>query len=557
MGMTPTVRRRAIAAIGLTSAAAVVLSGCASSQRGTTSASGGTFTFGAAGAPRTFDPFYDNDGESFRVTRELYNSLTTYKPGTAEVAPDLATSWTHSTDGKTWTFNLRTGVKFSDGTDFNADAVCANFTRWYGQTGIAQSDAVSQYWVNDFGGFSDKKADSLYSSCTASDAKTAVIQLTRTSTSLPDVLGQGPYAISSPTALKKYDADNVVQSGASFTFPAYATTNPTGTGPFILGKYDKANNTVELDRNPNYWGDKPKIDKIIFKIIPDETARKQELQAGSIDGYDLPSPSDWASLKSAGYNLLTRPAFNLMYLGINQGTNPLLKDLRVRQALAYAVNRPQLVKTQLPDGATVAQEFMPSTVNGYSKTVTQYDYNPTKAKELLAAAGASNLTLNFFYPTEVSRPYMPNPLNIYTAIAADLKAVGITVKATAEPWNGGYLDDIDNGKKADVFMLGWTGDNGTADNWIGSFFGSTVNRFNTGQSAWGTTLANDLTAAKANADDASRTAAYEKINAQIMSDYLPAVPISSSPPALVLSSKISGVVPSPMTAEDYSKVVKS
>src|SRR4029079_5916681 len=93
----------------------------------------GTFTFGAAGAPKLFDPYYATDGETFRVSRQIFDTLVGVKPGTAELAPGLATSWEPSSDGLNWTFTLRDGVKFTDGTPFNADAVCKNFERMFDQ----------------------------------------------------------------------------------------------------------------------------------------------------------------------------------------------------------------------------------------------------------------------------------------------------------------------------------------------------------------------------------------------------------------------------------------
>ena len=554
-----TARSRWLAAIGLVGVSALALSACAQSERGTDSTGsgkvGGTFTFGAAGAPKLFDPFYATDGETFRVARQMFEGLTTFKPGTAEPAPELAESWSPSSDGLTWTFKLKQNVKFHDGTAFDATAVCVNFDRWYNQKGAGTSDAVSQYYVDNFGGFADGAKPSLYKSCSAKDTNTAEIVLTTVTSKFPDILGLPSFSMQSPTALKQYDADNVQAQGDSFVFPAYATDHPTGTGPFKFGAYDKANNTVELVRNDDYHGTKAKLDKVVFRIIPDETARKQALQSGDIDGYDFPAAADWDGLKKDGFNVAIRPAFNVMYFGINQSGNPALKDLKVRQALAYAINRDQLVKSQLPEGAKVADEFIPETVGGYTKDVTKYPYDLEKAKSLLAEAGASNLTLKFYWPSEVTRPYMPSPKDIYGAIAADLQKAGITVEAVTKPWNGGYLTDVDQ-KVPDVFLLGWTGDTGSADNWIGTFFGNPENRFSTGTSPWGATLAADLKKADATPDRDARLKLYEGLNKQIMSEYLPAIPISHSPPALVVKSDVKGITPSPLTDEKFGPVSK-
>ncbi|RCW37635.1 peptide/nickel transport system substrate-binding protein [Halopolyspora algeriensis] len=533
------------------------LAACAASERD--SAAGGndgTMVFGAAGAPALFDPFYASDGETFRVTRQMMEGLVGYKPGTAEVQPELATGWEQSEDGTTWTFQLREGVKFHDGTPFNAEAVCANFERWYNQTGAGQNSALSYYWIETFGGFADDDKPSLYESCEAPDPTTAVINLARPTSKFPDALGLDSFSMQSPTAMEKYQANNVRAQGSSFVYSEYAKKHPTGTGPFKFESYNEGNGTITLTRNENYWGEKAKLSRLIFKIIPDENVRKEELLAGSIDGYDFPNPADLQSLSDAGFNVQVRDPFNIMYLGITQKNNPALRDLKVRKALAYAVDRKNLVQANLPEGAEVATQFYPDTVDGYAKDVQKYSHNPEKAKQLLAEAGHSDLTLRFYWPTQVTRPYMPDPRGIFNAIAGDLRAVGITVEPVSKPWNGGYLDDVNNAR-ADLFLLGWTGDYNSPDNFIGTFFGSTENQFYTAAAPWGEDLAKQLQAADREPDPAKREAMYAEINRKLMAQYLPAVPLSHSPPAIVTSKQVKGLQPSPLTAEEFASVSMS
>nr|WP_240615947.1 ABC transporter substrate-binding protein [Nakamurella deserti] len=580
-------RTRRVFAAATAAALAVTLASCASSSRDTESiasqnnsgaegtlpvgessggatgepaSTDGTIIFGAEGAPSMFDPLYATDGATFKVTRQMTEGLVAYTPGTADIEPSLAESWEPSEDGLTWTFKIRQGVKFHDGTDLDAAAVCFNFDRMYSQSGAGATQA--QYWSDTMGGFKDQVDDagaavpSIYSKCTASDAGTAVIELTRVTSKFPNILGLPSFSIQSPAALEQYDANNVVAEGDSFKYPAYALEHPTGTGPFTFSKYDTANGTVELTRNEDYWGDKAKSKTLIFKIIPDESARKQELQAGTIDGYDLPSPGDWEALTAEGNQVLVRPAFNVLYLGLNPKNNPALLDLKVRQAIAYALNRSEFVTSQLPEGAEVALEFYPKTVDGWTDTVTKYDYDQEKAKSLLAEAGQSNLTLNFWWPTEVSRPYMPNPSAIFQAFKADLEAVGITVNETSKPWNGGYLDGVD-AQQADAFLLGWTGDYNSPDNFIGTFFSDPTSRFDTADYPWGAQLSEELATADSEPDADKRAELYVTLNEKLMGEYLPAVPISHSPPALVVSAAVQGLVPSPLTDERFVGAYKT
>ena len=552
-----TMRRKATPVV-LMASLALVVAGCAQSDRGggggdATGGGGGagdfkdTFTFGAAGAPEVFDPFYATDGETFRVTRQMFDGLLTIKPGTAELAPALAEKWEPSPDGKQWTFTLRQGVKFTDGEPFNAEAVCKNFERMYDQNEVASS-GPAEYWSTTMGGFKSKPADSLYKSCAAKDPNTAVLTVGTATSKFPAMLSLASFAMQSPKALEAGKANDVKAQGEGFVYPDYAR-NPVGTGPYKLEKYDEANKTVTLVANPDYWGEKPKTNKIIFKIIPDESTRRQELQAGSIDGYDLPNPVDWKGLEDQGNKVEVRPAFNILYMGLNPEKNPKLKDLKVRKALYQAINREQLMKTQLPEGATVATQFLPDTVSGYNKDLKAVPYDLEAAKPVLAG-----LTLTFAYPSEVTRPYMPNPQKIHEAIRADLENAGVKVNVVTKPWNGGYLDGVDNGA-FDAFLLGWTGDYDSADNFIGTFFGNLAsNRFHTKVTDYGATLSKELADADGTVDEAERTKKYEEINKKIQENYLPALALTHSPPALVTSAKVEGLIVSPLTAEEFSTI---
>jgi len=548
--------------IVLMTAAALTVTACAQSEResGTDSTAAGTstakdtFTFGAAGAPKVFDPFFATDGETFRVTRQMHQGLLGVKEGSADVQPELAESWTPSEDGLTWTFKLKQGVKFSDGEPFNAAAVCANFDRMYNQKGAAQTAA--EYWSYLFGTFSDKPETSLFKSCKAQDDATAVIDITRATSSFPTVLSLDSFSMQSPKAMTAGDANNVTAKGEGFAYPPYAMA-PVGIGPYKLDRYDEANKTVTLVANDAFYGEKAATPKITFKIIPDESTRRQELQAGSIDGYDLPNPVDWKGLKDEGNKVEVRPAFNILYMGLNPKKNPQLKDLKVRQAIYYALNREQMVKTQLPEGAKVASQFMPDTVSGYNPDLQPYPYDPEKAKSLLKEAGAEGMTLQFAFPTDVTRPYMPNPQKIHDAFRKDLEAVGIKVDVVSKPWNGGYTDGTNNGAY-DAWLIGWTGDYNAADNFVGTFFSNLQeNDFQTSVLPWGKTLSDDLKKADAIVDQAQREAAYKTINKQIAEEYLPGLPISHSPPALVTSANVEGLVASPLTAEMFDSVTVS
>ena len=326
------------------------------------------------------------------------------------------------------------------------------------------------------------------------------------------------------------------------------TKHPTGTGPFVLDNYDQANKTVTLKRNDNYWGDKAKVSEVIIRTISDPKARTQELQAGNIDGYDLVAPADQSTLKNAGFQILNRPAFNILYLGMNQKVKA-LSDIRVRQAIAYAIDKDALIKQVMPEGTTAAINFMPDNVTGWNGNVEKYAYNPDKAKQLLKEAGQENLTLDFNYPTGVSRPYMPSPEDIYTSLKAQLEAVGITVKPVANKWSPDYLDLIQGGSSHGIHLLGWTGDYNDPDNFVGVFFGGKANE-------WGfdnPELFKALKEARETGDAAAQKAKYEEIN-KMIADFVPGVPLTHAPPSLAFAKGVQGYVPSPVQDEVWNVV---
>ncbi len=541
-----------LASVAVVGALALAATSCAESDRsGDESGESSTFTFGAAGAPEMFDPLYATDGETFRVTRQMFQGLLGIEPGSAEVVPELATDWSSNDDGTEWTFTLRDDVTFHDGTEFNAEAVCANFDRMFEQNKAGQ--VAAEYWGYVMGGFSNDPKSSLYKSCEATGDYEAVVTINRATSGFPTMLTLSSLAMQSPTAMEEGNANDIATEGEGFTFPEYANA-PVGTGPYKFVEYDEANGSITLEANDDYWGDAPKSSELVFRVIPDESTRRQELEAGSIDGYDLPSPTDWAGLEEEGNSVEIRDPFNVFYFGLNPTNNPALKKDEVREALQYAIDREQLVQTQLPEGAEVATQFMPSTVSGYNSDLQATEYDPEKAKQLLAEAGEENLTLTFAYPTDVSRPYMPDPQQLYEAIRGNLEEVGITVKVETASWNGGYLDNVTAGKY-DAYLLGWTGDYDAAFNFIGTFFGNLKeNDFGTSEYPWGKQLAQDLADADAIVDEGDRAAAFEEVNAQIMEEYMPGVPISHSPPALVVGPDVEGVIPSPLTAEEFDTV---
>jgi peptide/nickel transport system substrate-binding protein len=437
---------------------------------------GGTLVFGAEADPVVLDGALVTDGTSIRILYQIYEGLTALKPGTSDVVPSLATDWETSADGLTWTFNLREGVKFHDGEPFNAEAVCFNFNRWYNFPEAFQNANVSYYWQFGFGGGFAKPAegapgpkDSLFKSCEAVDDLTVRLNLNRPSSTVLSTLTLPSLSIGSPKALQEFGADRgtVDKEGVLRPSGSYGTQHPTGTGPFKFESWTRGDRLV-LSRNEDYWGDEPQLEEIIFRPISDNAARLQALQTGEIQGYDLVEPQDVDTIRGDDQlQLLERPPFNVGYIGLNQSKPPMDK-LQVRQAVAHAVNRQEVVSSFYGGRGVVAKEFMPKEIFGYAEDVQTYDYNPQKARQLLQQAGLTlPVEVEFWYPTDVSRDYMPDPKRNFEAFSSDLNKAGFRVKPRSAPWSPDYTDLVDAGK-AQMYLIGWIADFADPDNFIGT-----------------------------------------------------------------------------------------
>ncbi|MEU2598783.1 ABC transporter substrate-binding protein [Streptomyces hirsutus] len=548
-------KSRAARAITAAVAVALIATGC-SSERDSDNKSDGkkdTFVFAGAGDPGSLDPSLASDGETFRVTRQAFEALIEHESGGSEMVGGLAEKWSSNDEGTVWTFDLRKNVKFHDGEAFNAAAVCANYDHWFNWTGTYQSSAVSYYWQTIMGGFAkneDKETpEANYKSCTAKDENTAVIEVKEPSANLPGGFSLNALAIHSPKAIEEYKKQDASAKGDAITYPKYSQEAGTvaGTGPYKITKWNKGNKEVSLERFDGYWGEKAKIKNLVFRTISDEQTRRQALQAGDIDGYDLVAPADVKTLEDQGYGVPTRGVFNLFYVGMSQEANPALKKKEVRQAIAHSIDRENLVKTQLPEGGKVADQFMPDTIEGYSKDVKQYAYDTGEAKKLLKKAGQEKLKVDFCYPTEVTRPYMPAPQDLFELMKDDLEKSGITVTPKAMKWAPDYLDATEAGS-CDLHMLGWTGDFNDGFNFIGTWFSGYDKQ-------WGFKDKKVFDAVNAGSKlgkHDERVAAYKKANEVVM-EYLPGVPVSSSPPAIAFGKNVNPPNVSPLTQEVFSE----
>ena len=507
---------------------------------------GGTLVFAGSADPTYLDPALASDGETFRVTEQIYETLVKLKPGTLKLIPWLATSWTTSKDGKTFTFQLRKGVKFHDGTAFNAKAACANFNRWYNWTGAFQDASATYYYQAAFGGFktngSSKLSPPLFRSCAAKGSSTAVVKLTRPSGTFINWLVLQPFSMQSPTAMAQYGADQgEIKNGTFSATGTYAFSHPTGTGPYKFVSWT-VGQKLELAKNAGYWGTKAKLDRIIIRPISTSTGRLQALQTGEVNAYDLAAPQDVSTIKgNSSLKVINRPPFNVAYIGINSARPP-FNNVKVRQAVAYGLDRRSVVQQFYYGSGVVADDFLPTALWGHSSKTVKYPYNPEKAKSLLREAGLTlPVKVEFWYPTNISRPYMPDPKRNFEAFAASLENSGFKVDAHSAPWRPDYVGKVNGGTAGDLNMIGWTGDFGDPDNFLGTFFKTYNPQFGWRNNQVQRTL--ELAAQETN--QAKRAVLYAKAS-YLVSKFVPAVPYAHTTPALGAQKSVLNLIATPV-----------
>ena len=390
----------------------------------------------------TLDVADVTEAESTAVTHNIFDTLVRFKKGNTEIEPALAKEWTVSKDGKIWTFKLKTGIKFHDGTIFDSDSVKFNYDRQMDIKNPYRFKGKFGYWPIFF-----NKLDKIE----VKGKETVMFHLKSSDATFLTNLALFNMGIESPTAIKTYKED--------------IFKHPVGTGAFKFVSWVR-NEKVVLKANTDYWDGAPKIDKLIFKPIPDNSVRLLELEKGTVQGIDGINIDDIPKIKSnKNLNLLVQPGMNLAYLALNMEKKPFDNKV-VRLAIYHAINKKSLVNAFFAKGTLgeSAKNPMPPTIWGYNSEITDYDYNPELSKKLLKQAGFDKGFKTILWSMPMPRPYMPQPQRIAEAIQTDLKQVGIDVQIRTYEW-GTYIDKLSNGEH-EMAIMGWIGDNGDPDNFL-------------------------------------------------------------------------------------------
>ena len=391
----------------------------------------------------SLDPARPIDNESIEVIEQVYDRLVHVRPGSTIAEPGLATSWEVTPDGKAWTFHLRRGVHFHDGTPMNADAVVFSLER--------QRDPRHPFHRPDFQYWNSQYRNIV--KVEKVDDDTVRVHIDRPYAPFEANMAMYPVSIVSPTAVAAW--------GDTFA------EHPVGTGPFVFERWDKGRQIV-LRRNDDYWGEKAALERLAFAVIGDPRQRLVALESGAVDMAMtiLPEELQFVELHP-GLVPHETPTNSVTYLAMNTRRPP-FDDLRVRRAANFAVNKEAIVKLAYQGLAIAADGPLPPTQWGYHKVRATYRYDPAEARRLLAAAATDGhfdpRKVYTLYAPSTPRPYLFDPERVARVLQSNLADVGIQTQLVLRPY--AEHDRATQHGEHDFALFGWVGDNGDPDNFL-------------------------------------------------------------------------------------------
>jgi len=511
----------------------VCVGGCAGSD--TASSGGPVLVMARVKDAVVLDPSHATDGLSLNTTSEVLQNLVTFKPGSFEIVPEIAQRWSSSADGRTWTFELHPGLVFSDGTPLDAQAVKFNFDRWRLTADPAHGNFAYSYYADDFGGFPGS-----ISGIDAPTATRVVFHLVRPLGPFLRDIAEPSFGIGSPAAIRAN--------------PRAFEITPVGSGAYTVAEWQRDDH-ITLSANPRFRGQRPAFPTVIIRDIPDQATSVLSIQKGDIDMLTDPRPDDAGMLAhEPGIAVAEQPSNNVSYLAMDVEKPP-FGDLRVRQAVAYAIDVRAMAQGLYSSGAIAADNWTPPGMLGENPAVKAYPRDLARARALLAAAGfphGFSTTLSF---SSAPRPYLPEPQRVAETLQAELREAGISVTLQPYEW-GVFLDRIKHGQH-EMCLIGWSGDNGDPDNFFYPLLDQdSAHPDGTAQnySFWRDPAFHRLMlAGQAHSIDAQRRPIYERANAMVH-DAVPAIPLVHTSVPVVLKARLRGFIPSPNTTYHFNLI---
>jgi peptide/nickel transport system substrate-binding protein len=475
-----------------------------------------TLVVGMAADPSGLDPEAIANNTSGFVEATLYDSLLRYKQGTTEVAPGVAEKWEVSPDGLTYTFHIRPGVTFADGTPLDAQAVVWNVDRQLNKQNpqyIFNTGPVESFLDFTYGDVASYRAV---------DAATVEFRLKQPNAPFLNSLAMVWNGLVSPAGAAKYGKDY--------------RNHPVGSGPFVFREW-RVRDQVILDANKHYWNGAPKVDHLVFKEYPDPQAAVLALKRGEIQILADTSTQAIPTIKSdPNLKLLTQPGLTISGVGMPNDAAP-FTDVRVRQALNYAVDKAAINKALYQDLATTMTSPLPQSQWSFDPSLKGYPYDPERARKLLADAGVKDLKIELLAYNS-PRGYNPAGPALAVAVQGYLQKVGIQAEVRQMEM-GSFLTTVRSGKYPGLFLTGFSGDNGDPDNFLGELWGAknipvmNTSHFNSPE------LEKLLAAALQESDTGKRTALYRQAQ-KVVLDGAPWIFVNSTTQVRAVSNRVQG-----------------
>ncbi|MCK3654473.1 peptide transporter [Pasteurellaceae bacterium Macca] len=500
-----------------------------------------TFVYCSEASPSFFSPALGTDGATLDASsRPIFNRLTTFEKGTTNVIPALAEKWEISADGKEYLFHLRKGVKFhtakdfKPSRDFNADDVVFSFNRQ-----LDPNHPYHKVSAGNYEYFIGMDMQNIIDKVEKVDDYTVKISL-----KVPNAPFLANLAMDFASIYSAEYADKMLKAGT----PEKIDSNPIGTGPFQFVDYQK-DSQIRFKAFEQYWQGKAQIDRLVFSITPDASVRYAKLKKGECHAAPYPNPADIEKLKhDPDINLLSRAGLNIGYIGLNTQKAP-LDNVKVRQALNYAVNKEAIVSAVYQGSGQVAKNPIPPTMWSYNDEVKDYAYDPEKAKALLKEAGFENGFETEIWAMPVSRPYNPNARRMAELIQEDWKKVGVNAKIVSYEW-GEYLKRMRAGE-APTGMMGWNGDNGDPDNFLNTLLScASVEQGSNYAKFCYKPFDEIIVKASQEPDQAKRTELYKQAQV-IFKEQAPWITIAHSTAYFPVRKEVKGYVLSPFSLRDF------
>ena len=528
--------------IAIASALVTLLSSCSSEE--SLSLSNKSLVYCVEGSPESFNPQIISSGTTVDATaNQLYNRLITFSTKDNSIKPSIAKSWHVTEDGKMVTFYLRKNIAFHQ-TDYftpsrtlNADDVLFSYNRI-----LDEDHQYHQVSGGNYPFFQSVQLHALIQEIERINDYTIRFKLHRSDSS---------FLANLATDFSVILSEEYAQQLAKKNERQHIDVFPIGTGPFKLKEY-KVGSLIRYYRHNEYWQGKVELEQLVFDITPSNTGRLTKLLTNECDVVSYPIAHK-KIIERPDLTLESVTSFNVAYLGFNTQKAP-FNNKKVRQAIAYAINKKSIVETIYSGKAEIAKSLLQSASWAYDDKVVDQVYSIAKARELLKEAGFENGFKMNIWAMNVQRPYNPNALTMAKLIQSDLKNIGVEVNIISYEW-ATFLQRVGKGEHQTV-LLGWTADHPDPDNFFTSLLSCAAVGTGNNSTLWCNEKFDDLLQKALKTGDITKRKAYYSKALAMIAQEIPLLPLAHSKRYQARTNLVRGDILSSFGGIDFSAVTK-